>query len=90
MTGLARDGTAEPVSRDQILKHEQGQGKNILCVQVTTNRIGNTIYTRSIHTLQKVLAIHTFCTLSHMSAVPIVGVGKERRTKNGPWWALKR
>ena len=28
MTGLTRDGTAEPVSRDQILKRERGQGKN--------------------------------------------------------------
>ena len=26
MSRLARDGTAEPVSRDQILKRERGQG----------------------------------------------------------------
>ena len=26
MNRLARDGTAEPVSRDQILRHEHGQG----------------------------------------------------------------
>ena len=26
MSRLARDGTAEPVSRDQILRHTQGQG----------------------------------------------------------------
>ena len=26
MSGLARDGTAEPVSQDQILRCEQGQG----------------------------------------------------------------
>ena len=26
---LAWDGTAEPVSRDQILRRERGQGKNI-------------------------------------------------------------
>ena len=26
MSRLARDGTAEPVSRDQILRHESGQG----------------------------------------------------------------
>ena len=26
MTRLARDGTAEPVSRDQILRRERGQG----------------------------------------------------------------
>ena len=29
MSRLTRDGTAEPVSRDQILRHERGQG-NIL------------------------------------------------------------
>ena len=26
MSTLTRDGTAEPVSRDQILRHERGQG----------------------------------------------------------------
>ena len=30
MSGLARDGTAEPVSGDQILRRERGQGKNML------------------------------------------------------------
>ena len=28
MSRLTRDGTAEPVSRDQILGRERGQGKN--------------------------------------------------------------
>ena len=28
MSRLTRDGTAEPVSRDQILRHAQGQGNN--------------------------------------------------------------
>ena len=27
MGGMTRDGTAEPVSRDQILRRERGQGK---------------------------------------------------------------
>ena len=27
MSGLSQDGTAEPVSRDQILRRERGQGK---------------------------------------------------------------
>ena len=27
MSGLTRDGTAEPVSRDEILRGERGQGK---------------------------------------------------------------
>ena len=36
MSGLTRDGTAEPVSRDQILRREWGQGKNIFFpVQLT-------------------------------------------------------
>ena len=29
MSRLTRDGTAEPVSRDQILRRERGQGNNI-------------------------------------------------------------
>ena len=28
MSGLARDGAAEPVLRNQILRRERGQGKN--------------------------------------------------------------
>ena len=28
MSRLTRDGTAEPVSRDQILRHARGQGNN--------------------------------------------------------------
>ena len=48
---LTRDGTAEPVSRDQIIRRELGQGKNnsIFPVQLTTSRIGNV--TRLILTL---------------------------------------
>ena len=40
MSGLTRDGTAEPVSRDQILRRERGQGKiHFFPVQLTTSRI---------------------------------------------------
>ena len=46
---LTRDGTVEPVSRDQILRHVQGQGNIIFPVQLTASRIGN--LTRLIHTL---------------------------------------
>ena len=46
---LTRDGTAEPVSRDQIFRHARGQGNIIFPVQLTTSRIGN--LTRLIHTL---------------------------------------
>ena len=41
MTRLARDGTAEPVPRDQFLRHERGQGNINFLVQLTTSRIGN-------------------------------------------------
>ena len=53
-----RDGTAEPVSRDQILRHARGQGNIIFPVQLTTSRIGN--LTRLIHTLLYVMTIHTY------------------------------
>ena len=55
---LTRDGTAEPVSRDQILRHARGQGNIIFPVQLTTSRIGN--LTRLIHTLLDVMTIHTY------------------------------
>ena len=56
MSRLTRDGTAEPVSRDQILRHARGQGNMcISLVQLTTSRIGN--LTRLIHTLLYVMTI---------------------------------
>ena len=58
MSRLTRDGTAEPVSRDQILRHARVQGKIIFPVQLTTSRIGN--LTRLIHTLLYVMTIHTY------------------------------
>ena len=41
MTRLTRDGTAEPVSRDQNLRRERGQGMFIFPVQLTMCRNGN-------------------------------------------------
>ena len=52
------DGTVEPVSRDQILRHARGQGNIIFPVQLTTRRIGN--LTRLIHSLLYVMTIHTY------------------------------
>ena len=49
MSRLTRDGIAEPVSRDQILRRECGQKISIFPVQLTTSRIGN--LARLIHTL---------------------------------------
>ena len=43
MSRLTRNGTVEPVSRDQVLRRERGQG-NIhfdFLVQLTTSRIDN-------------------------------------------------
>ena len=58
MSRLTRDGTAEPVWRDQILRHARRQGNMIFPVQLTTSRIGN--LTRLIHTLLYVMTIHTY------------------------------
>ena len=58
MSRLTRDGTAEPISRDQILRHARGQGDLIFPVQLTTSRIGN--LTRLIHTLLYVMTIRTY------------------------------
>ena len=41
MSRLTRDGTAEPVSRDQILRPEGGQGRIYFPVQLTMSRFGN-------------------------------------------------
>ena len=63
MSRLTRDGTAEPVSRDQILRHARGQVNIIFPVQLTTSRIGN--LTRLIHTLLYVMTIHTYIHTSN-------------------------
>ena len=56
MSRLTRDGTAEPVSRDEILRRKRGQGNIISLVQLTTSRIGK--LTRLIHTLAICVTIH--------------------------------
>ena len=55
---LTRDGTAEPVSRDQILRYARDREIFILAVQLTTSRIGN--LTQLIHTMLYVMTIHTY------------------------------
>ena len=54
MSRLTRDGAAEPVSRDQILRREREQGK----AKMTTNRIGN--LARLIQTPLYVMNILTY------------------------------
>ena len=70
MSRLTRDGTAEPVSRDQILRHARGQGNIIFPVQLTTSRIGN--LTRLIHTLLYVMTIHTYIHTPYFKFDPML------------------
>ena len=49
MSRLTWDGTAKPVSRDQIIRRERGQGNTIFAGWLTASRIGN--HTRLIRTL---------------------------------------
>ena len=72
MSRLTRDGTAEPVSRDQILRHARGQGNTIFPVQLTTSRIGN--LTRLIHTLLYVMTIHIYIVYLYCFVCVQVGV----------------
>ena len=58
MSRLTRDGTAEPVSRDQFLRHARDREIFIFPNQLTTSRIGN--LTGLIHTLLYVITIHTY------------------------------
>ena len=47
ISGLMRDGTAEPVSRDQIIRRERGKGF-FFTVQLTTSKIGNNAWAHSL------------------------------------------
>ena len=55
MSRLTRDGTTEPVSRNQILRRER---KQHFPVQLTTSRIGN--HARLILTLLYMMTMHTY------------------------------
>ena len=74
MSRLTRDGTAEPVSRDQILRHARGQGNIIFSVQLNTSRIDN--LTRLIHTLLYVMTIHTYI---HTYIIDVASIKNNRR-----------
>ena len=56
MSRLTRDGTAEPVSRDQILRHERGQGNIIFPCSADHEQDGN--FTRLIYALAICVTIH--------------------------------
>ena len=67
MSGLTRDRAAEPVSPDQILRHERGQGNvNFFPVQLTTCRTSN--LSRLVHSLAICVTIYTYIhTYTHSS-----------------------
>ena len=73
MSRMTRDGTAELVSRYQILRRKLNGDREIFIfpVQLTTNRIGN--LTRLIHTLLYVMTIHTIveCAVMYLFFVKI-------------------
>ena len=75
MSRLTRDGTAEPVSRDQISGTHGDRGIFIFPVQLTTSRIGN--LTRLIHTLLYVMTIHTYILYTNINRH--VGTPKQRQ-----------
>ena len=57
MSRLTRDGTAEPVSRDQILRHERGQGN--IHFSCSADHEQDWQLTQLIHTLAICVTIHT-------------------------------
>ena len=57
MSRLTRDGTAESVSREQIVSRERDREILIFPIQLTTSRIGN--LKRLILTCYNVMTIHT-------------------------------
>ena len=59
MSGLTRDGTAELVSRDQILRHAREQG-NVYFPCSADHEQDWQPYPRLIHTLLYVMTIHTY------------------------------
>ena len=56
ISGLARDGAAEPISRVQTLRRGKGQDKKRLPVQLTTIRVGN--HTRDPYSIGSVDSTH--------------------------------
>ena len=68
MSRLTRDGTAEPVSRDQILRHARGQG-NINFFPCSADHERDWQPSQLIHTLLYVTTVHPYI---HVVAVVVV------------------
>ena len=69
MSRLTRDGTAEPVSRDQILRHERGQ-ENIH-VSRSADHVQDWQLTGLMHTLAICVTIHT--SIRHRVSPEFIG-----------------
>ena len=67
MIRLTRDWTAEPVSRDQNLRHARGQG-NIIFPYSADHEQDWQPY-RLIHTLLYVMTIHTYTSINHHARI---------------------
>ena len=67
MSRLTRDGTAEPVSRDQIQGANADREIFVFLLQVTTSRIGN--LTRLIHTLAICVIIHAYSIVPRVYSI---------------------
>ena len=84
MSELTRDGTAEPVLRDQILRCERGQGN--VHFPCSADHGQDLLYVMTTHTYFEL----QYCLyFQHAHFNPIVGVGKERRILIGPWRPAK-
>ena len=57
MSGLTRDGMAEPNSRDKLSGANGDRENSVFSVQLTTSRIDN--YTRLMPSLLNVMTTHT-------------------------------
>ena len=68
MSRLTRDGTAEPVSRDQILRHERGQGNIIFSCSADHEQ------DRQSYPVDPYSCYRRY--FQHAHFIPIVGVGK--------------
>ena len=64
---LTRDGMAEPVSRDHILRRKRGQGKKIP-IQLTTSRIG---IPRPVDLYSCYMRDHTYCYFERVEHVAL-------------------
>ena len=83
MSRLTRDGTAEIVSRDQILRRERGQF--IFPVQLTMCRMGN--LTRLIHTLA--ICVTIYDVGEKPTVIPTVHyIYRHRCFSHSAYWSL--